>query len=238
MLDISLVKAALKKHVASGPVVIATSGGPDSMFLLHHCRKLLKREQIVVAHFNHQIRKESSKDARLVESYCLKNRLIFVQGQKDIPALLKGKKGSMEEVARKERYAFLRRIKAQTKADYILTGHHADDQVETILLHFVRGSGLHGLTGLQEAHDDILRPLLNYSKQDILSYCRKCKIPYRIDTTNLKANTSRNLLRLKIIPLLKKINPNFEKTLLQNSLQFRDIEDFLKKEAKHFLGMN
>lgn len=236
MLNLSFVQETLKKHIADSHVVVAVSGGPDSMFLLYVCQKTLKREQIVVAHFDHQIRKYSYKDAQLVEDYCSKNRLIFVQGTKDIQALLKKKKGSLEEVARTERYAFLRKIKSQCQAKYILVAHHRDDNVETMLLHFFRGSGLHGLTGLQELNADILRPLLGCSKKEILAYCKKNKVPFAVDKTNLQANTSRNMIRLKIIPLIKKINPGFDETLLQNSLQFRDIEDFLKKEARQFLN--
>ncbi len=235
MLDLLALKAKLSQYIQESPVVVAVSGGPDSMFLLWLCQKFLKKEQIIVAHFEHGIRKESNQDALLVHDYCLKHELTFVMESADIPTLAKQKGLSVETCGREARYLFLRSIKIQYKGRYILVAHHRDDQVETILLHFFRGSGIQGLSGMPEKQNDILRPLLEVEKKEILTYCKKHRIPYTIDKTNLQSTGSRNLIRLEILPLIRKINPHFEDTMLQNMIQYRDIAEYIEQEAMYFL---
>lgn len=217
-------------------VILAVSGGPDSMFLLDVCRRILGKARIVAAHFNHRVRSDSGIDEGIVRAYCAKHGIAFVHGSADIPHKAKTAKKGLEEIGRIARYAFLESVRKKEKAAYVLTAHHADDQVETILLHFVRGSGVHGLTGMPTLSNTILRPLLSITKKEILAYLKAKKIRYATDSTNLVPDTSRNLLRLEVIPLLEKINPGFAKTLLHSSALFSDLSSFLTKEAEAFLS--
>jgi tRNA(Ile)-lysidine synthase len=224
-------------HNNNTPLVIAVSGGPDSMGLLHLCIQTIPQKLLVVAHFDHQLRKEGRKDAMLVETYCVKHHLRYEYGKASVASLAKQEKRTLEEMGRIKRYQFLRQVKEKYQATHIVTAHHLDDQVETILLHLIRGSGLHGLTGMDVCSKDILRPLLSYRKQDIIDYCQKNKVPYRIDTTNKQPMYTRNIIRLKILPLMEKINPQVSNNILKTARQLKDIEDYLKHEASHFLNL-
>ncbi len=229
---LSRFKENIAPHIADKkPLIVAVSGGPDSMCLLHLLLKSVPRDHIIVGHFDHMIRKESGQDALFVADYCNRNGIACIIAQADIPLLAKKNKRSLEEMARIERYTFLRQLKHEYHASLVLTAHHRDDTVETILLHLIRGSGLQGFAGLQEKHQDILRPLLGYSKEELLRYCEKHQIPNRLDKTNLKPNTTRNMLRLKILPLLRGLNPNLEETLLRTATQMKDLQEFLATEA-------
>lgn len=216
-------------------VVLAVSGGPDSMFLLDVCRRVLEKGQILAAHFNHHVRKDSAVDEGIVRAYCAKHGIAFMLGSADIPRKAQMAKKGLEETGRIARYAFLERVRKKEKAAYILTAHHADDQIETILLHFIRGSGVHGLTGMPMLSGRILRPLLGVTKKEILAYLKAKKIRYATDSTNLVSDTSRNLLRLEVIPLIEKINPGFAKTILHSSALSSDLSVFLSDEAEAFL---
>lgn len=219
----------------NNPLIIAVSGGPDSMALLHLCLQTIPTKLLIVGHFNHQIRQESKKDAAFVAEYCKKNNLRYEYGQAPVAILAKQEKRTLEEMGRIQRYQFLRQAKEKYHADFILTAHHLDDQVETILLHLIRGSGLHGLTGMDLCTKDILRPLLSSPKKELIDYCRINKIAYQIDRTNAQSVYTRNMIRLKIIPMMEKINPQVKKNLLKTARQLKDIEDYLKQEALHFL---
>lgn len=230
------VAEVLAKFVSEGDsLVLAVSGGPDSMFLLDVCRHVLGKGRIVAAHFNHRVRGDSGIDEGIVRDYCAKHGIAFVLGSADIPKKSTSMKKGLEETGRIARYAFLESVRKKEKAAYVLTAHHADDQVETILLHFVRGSGVHGMTGMPILSGSLLRPLLGITKKEILSYLQAKKIRYATDSTNLAPDTSRNLLRLEVIPLLERINPGFAKTILHSSALSSDLSTFLSDEAEAFL---
>lgn len=236
MIRLSAVKKILQTYIHQYPVIIAVSGGPDSMCLLSICQKVLGVQNIVVAHLDHQIRKNSAQDAQLVEDYCKKYHIRYETTKANVPLRATKEKTSLEESARNVRYSFLREIKIKYHASYILTAHHKDDNIETILLHFIRGAGLRGLKGMQQQTGDLLRPFLPFSKPDLVQYCHKNKIPYHIDHTNNIPDTARNRIRLCIIPEIKKINPHFVETVLHNAQQFADIENWLQQEVKRFLN--
>lgn len=217
-------------------VVIAVSGGPDSMVLLDVCRHVLGQARITAAHFNHQVRQESGIDEGIVRDYCRRHGIALVLGSADIPRKSVALKKGLEETGRMERYAFLEAARTQVRARYVLTAHHADDQVETILLHFIRGSGIHGLTGMPVLSGTVLRPLLSIPKQQLLSYAKAKRIRCATDATNLVPDTSRNLLRLQGRALLEKINPSLGKTLLHGATLLADLAAFLSDEAEAFLS--
>lgn len=234
---VNRVSEALQIFIAKkDSVVLAISGGPDSMFLLDICRTILGKERITVAHFNHHIRRDSNVDEGIVNDYCQKYGISFVSGSEDVPRKSSSMKMGLEETGRIARYAFLEHVRKKVRAKYVLTAHHADDQIETILLHFIRGSGVHGLTGMPVLSGTILRPLLSITKKEILAYLKSEKIGYATDSTNLTPDTSRNLLRLQVIPLLAKINPSIAKTILHSAALFSDLSTFFSDEAEAFLS--
>lgn len=202
--------------------ILAFSGGPDSMYLLHFLLK--KGEKPVLAHLNHGLRgKESDLDEKFCKKIAKKHGLPFESEKISIKA------PGIEEKARNARYKFLEKIRRKYKAKKIYTAHHLNDNLETVLLNFIRGTGLNGLTGIKS--DKIERPLLQIPKSEILSFLKKNKIPYRKDSSNLDTKFSRNFIRHEIIPKLKKLNPNLEKIFQTNLENLLTIQDFLDKES-------
>ena len=199
---------------------LAVSGGVDSMVLLDiFCR--IRKEynlKLYVMHYNHKWRKDSHKDPELIKKYCSENKIKFLYKE------TKRKIIKDEEIAREERYSFFKNSAERLSLKIICTAHHRDDQLETILFRLARGTGPNGLFPIKEFREfpggiKIFRPLLNVWKKDILSYAVKNKISYREDKTNLDVIYKRNLIRRKILPLLKKINPEAG----NNILTFSDL---------------
>lgn len=227
---------------AACTLIIGVSGGPDSIALLDILMQLKKRRpfaslQIAVGHLNHGLRgKTADKDEifvrKTVEKYRKKygDSIIFESKRITLPG-----KSHVEIRGREERRKFFQTLKEKYGAEWIVLAHHADDNLESIFLHFLRGAGPAGLAGMQIAKDGIFRPLLVVSKQKILKYCRQKGLRFRIDRTNKENRFRRNLLRNKIFPLFAKINPSFKKTLIRNAEIFRNIETWLMNEAKCFL---
>lgn len=216
------------------PLIVAVSGGPDSVVLLD----LLDRagfQKITVAHVDHQIRKESTGDAVFVKKLSKQYGFPCVMKRVNIPCLAKLRKENLEAVARDERYEFFRELKKKRKAKYIVTAHQADDQVETVLFNMARGCGLDGISGMSVIDGDIFRPLLNFTKQEILDYAKSHQLKFRIDRTNQDPSYRRNLLRLKIIPKLKSINPNFVHTMSENIKIWSRANEYIHTLAKQFL---
>lgn len=202
--------------------ILAFSGGPDSVYLLH---KLLKKgDKPVLAHLNHGLRgKESDQDEEFCRKIAKKYGLIFETEKVSLTG------SGIEEKARNARYKFLEKIRRKYKAKKILTAHHLNDNIETVLLNFIRGTGLNGMTGIKS--DKIERPLLNTAKDEILTYLKKHRIKYRKDSSNLDTKFSRNFIRHEVIPQLKKLNPNLEKTFTKNLNNFKQLQDFLNEES-------
>src|SRR5690606_28106837 len=211
------------------PIILAVSGGPDSMGLLHLFFEA-GFKKTVVAHLDHQIRKDSHRDSELVENAAKKYRYIFEL--KKLPIKKIAGKENLEAVGREQRYKFFRELKKKYKAKFIVTAHHADDQIETILLNIVRGCGLEGLAGMSVMDGDLWRPLLSHSKQELETYCKKKKLKFLRESTNRDLEYRRNFLRLKVIPLLKKLNPNFLGTMESNLRIWSSTADYLQREAE------
>ncbi|OGJ42414.1 tRNA lysidine(34) synthetase TilS [Candidatus Peregrinibacteria bacterium RIFCSPLOWO2_01_FULL_39_12] len=234
----------LKKYISEKDRVVAgISGGPDSTFLL----RLLKQIpcKTVVAHINHGIRgKESDSDEKFVKELSKNFRFHFHQKKIDTPALSKKNKKGIEETARKIRYDFFEELAKKYKAKYILTAHHADDNIETILFNFTRGATLKGISGISELEmfdgkkTPLLRPLLIFSKKQITDYLNFKKIKFCIDKTNENTIYKRNLIRKKVIPNLKLINPSLIETVAKNSQNLREILDYLQQSATEWISEN
>lgn len=222
-MDIKNFFAQHKIILQQKKLVIAASGGPDSMALLEMLNRLKKSENftLIVAHFDHQLRNDSKLETQLLMDYCDKNHLSFENGiwhKNEQPI------AGIEAAARHFRYAFLSRIVEKYQADYLLTAHHGDDLLENILLKFIRSgnpSEMDSLQAVSQMHGTtLLRPLLAYSKAELLQFDLKNKIAFVEDETNNEDDTLRNRLRHHVVPLLKQENPK----LIENALRFSEDE--------------
>lgn len=222
-------------------IVIGVSGGPDSVCLLHILHSLKKEFglKLIVAHVNYKSRgKDSDRDEKHVSKLAQKFGLkIYI---KRLPITKCGKKENIEEKFRKIRYDFFEKILKKEKADKIAVAHTKDDQVETIIMFFLRGAGLRGLSGMEILRDRIIRPLLLTSRADILKYLKQHKLKYRKDVTNEDVTFTRNKIRHKLIPYLEsEFNPNLKNTLTLAARAIRDDYDLLvalaNKKAKKLI---
>lgn len=204
-----------------GEVIVGVSGGADSLCLIHLLRQLCgpgKRYPGVTlhaAHLNHMLRgAESEHDASAVASLMDEWKLPCTLGTVDVPTLAKMERRSLEDAARVARYRFLREL---ARGGRIAVAHHADDQVETLLLHWLRGSGLAGLVGMSPRQDDIIRPLLEITRAETQAYCRSHGIVPLEDHSNSDPRFLRNRVRHELLPLLQQLNPGIQNTLLRNA---------------------
>lgn len=187
---------------------LAVSGGLDSMVLLYLLQQL--PYEIAVLHCNFQLRGlESFGDQDFIKSYCDQNNIPVFITQFDTEAFAKDYKMSTQVAARELRYSWFYELLESENFDYILTAHHADDNLETFIINLTRGTGLDGLTGIPEENDKIIRPLLPFSREDILKYAEENSIEWREDSSNASNKYLRNKIRHDLVPILKEINPNF-----------------------------
>lgn len=190
-------------------ICIATSGGIDSMALCH----LLIQNNIPfsIAHCNFNLRGEESEgDELFVKLFAEINHIPIYIERFETEKLAKENKTSIEEEARNLRYDFFNRLTKEHSFDYILTAHHQDDNVETILMRLISGTGISGLVGIPRFRDpNFYRPLLNYSRKEIEAFVLENKIEFRTDSSNLELKYKRNKIRNEIIPLIEKINPSY-----------------------------
>lgn len=214
-------------------LIVGTSSGPDSMCLLHYLMTNTNKK-IICAHVNHNIRKQSQLEQNYLKKYCRENNLIF-----ELLVIDKYVENNFENEARKKRYQFYENLTKKYHCNYIFLAHHGDDQIETILMKITRGSNLEGYAGLKPItkinNYYIVRPLLNYTKQDILNYNQKHHITFFIDRTNKNTTYTRNRFRHNIIPLLKQEDPNIHLKFQKYSQMLLEHNDFLNFETKKIL---
>lgn len=205
-----IVNKYLQKE-GSGKLVLAISGGVDSMVLWHILRS--NAHQLIICHVNHGLRdEESDKDAAFVKEQATAQGLPYFErhiGQE----LHAGSQTNMHQASRALRYAFFEEIRVEYHADLILTAHHMDDVHETMIHHFHRGTGIKGLQGIPEQNGSILRPMLNVSKEAILNYAQAHQLSYRNDSSNQTTKYTRNAIRLQLIPILQSLYPNHQSRL-------------------------
>jgi tRNA(Ile)-lysidine synthase len=204
-----------------GEVVVAVSGGSDSLCLLHLLHSLCGPDKLYpgvrlrVAHLNHQLRdEESAREAEEVAQLAAAWELPVVIGSIDVPALARREQRSLEDAARVARYRFLREV---ARGGRIAVAHHADDQVETLLLHWLRGGGIASMVGLQPLQQDIIRPLLAITHADTQAYCAAHGLVPLEDASNTDTRFLRNRIRHELLPLLEAINPGFRATQLRTA---------------------
>ncbi|MDH7912444.1 tRNA lysidine(34) synthetase TilS [Winogradskyella sp. SYSU M77433] len=216
-------------------LVIAISGGIDSVALAHLCHKL--NFDFALAHCNFNLRgKESDADEDFVLD--LGEQLdveVFVQNF-DTEAYAEENKCSIQMAARELRYDWFSELALQLNFDYILTAHHADDNLETFLINFTRGTGLNGLTGIPELNGNIARPLLPFSRETIEAYAKSENIAWREDSSNSSRKYLRNKLRHDVIPILKEINPNVLDSFQNTLSNLKETEAIVNQSIKGFLS--
>jgi len=253
------VRNTIRKHhmLPPGSVIVGVSGGADSVALLHILLQLQGELGIRVyaAHLNHRIRgEEADADQACVERLAERWQVPLVVASADVPALARQRKLAIEEAARQARYTFLLRAARDVGARAVAVAHHADDQAETVLMHFLRGAGLAGLRGILPVSDltrlrmgapeDLLRgepvllvrPLLEVSKAHILAYCRDNGLDFRFDRSNLDQTYFRNRLRHELLPMLETYNPNIREVLRRAAAVAADDYAFLHHELQKAWG--
>lgn len=199
-------------------IVVAVSGGPDSMCLLDNLLYLkedLKVKEIIVAHINHMLRDEANIETEYVKEYCKsKNVRCFVK-YVNIKEIAERKKIGTEEAGRKERYKFFDEVSNEINASKIAIAHNCNDNVETILMHMLRGSGITGLCGIRPYREDkYIRPLIKCNRDEIEEYCRQENLNPKYDQSNNDNIYTRNKIRNELIPYIKKeFNPNIIETI-------------------------
>lgn len=225
-------------------LVVAVSGGPDSMCLINSLLNIKEyilykysiKYTMCIAHFNHKIRKESKQEKEYVKEYAKINNLEFCYKEENIIEMAKETKTTIEECARNQRYIFLNDILEKTNSNKIVVAHNQNDNVETILLNIIRGSGIQGLVGMTYRFKNIIRPMLDITKEEVLKYCEEKNINPCIDKTNFSEEYKRNKVRLKLIPYLKEeYNQNIEQTITRMSKIIEQEEDFMKKYTDEVL---
>jgi len=236
-MNTNILKHIVENIRPKSTVILAFSGGPDSVYLFHQLLEAKKKLsfKIVLAHLNHKLRdKESEADENFCLMFAKNNNTPIEIEEKNISII----KGNLEDNARKFRYIFFEKIRQKYKADFILTAHHLDDNIETFLMNFLRGSGLKGLCGMQIKSAKILRPLLEITKNEILKYLEENCIKFRTDKTNFDDSYTRNNIRKNIVPLLKKIQPSLKDVFLRNWETLSETQRFVDKEAEKWILKN
>lgn len=214
-------------------VVIGVSGGPDSMALLYIMNEFKEKIgfNIVCAHINHNMRKASDQEKIDLENYCKENNIIF-----EYIKIKKWGDDNFHNEARSVRYNFFEELITTYGAKYLMTAHHADDLMETILMRIVRGSTLKGYSGfarvVNKDNYKIIRPLITVTKEEILNFDKEKGIKYAIDESNNEDHYTRNRYRHVILPFLKKEDPNVHKKFLKFSETLLENSDFIDFEAK------
>jgi len=221
-------------------VIVAVSGGPDSVFLLHslgRLKKKLKIKELIVCNLDHGLRgKESEDDSDFVKglSKDLGTGLVHKKIDKNI---LRSGDLSTEEAARLERYKFFKESAKKTGATVIATGHTLDDQAETVLMRLVKGSSLKGAIGIppvrMEGSVRFIRPLLELSKDEIQKYLDGGKVAYRIDRTNFEPVYFRNVVRREVIPFLERYNPRIKRALFNFAEHLREDFEFIREARQN-----
>ena len=207
--------------------ILGFSGGADSSALLYFLKERTKN--LLCVHVNHMIRgEEAERDERHAEEICREYGVKFLSFKVDVPKIASESGKGLEEAARDVRYEIFNRLLSEhPEYKCIITAHNADDNLETVIFNLSRGTGTRGIIGIRAVQGKIFRPLIEASKDEVLSFCEENKIPYVTDSTNADTKYTRNHIRHKIIPELKKLNPS----VLDSCLRLGEI---LAEDEKYF----
>lgn len=234
----ALVRSTIRRHglvPAGGRVAVALSGGPDSVALLHLLRDLEADGDLTVAgilHFNHQLRPAADDDERFCRDLADDLRLPIETGRADVRAEARARKRSVEDMARRLRYAFFEDAAQRLRAEAVAVGHSQDDQAETFLLRILRGSGTRGLGGIRPKAGLIVRPLLETSRQRLREFAADRQLAFRDDETNQDLSIPRNRVRHELLPYLSRaFSPGIVEVLAREASLAQIDEDHLQREA-------
>jgi len=209
---------------------LAVSGGLDSMVLLHLFQQL--DYEIAVLHCNFQLRGlESFGDQEFVRNYTHQHNIPLFFTQFDTVSFAEDYKLSTQIAARELRYSWFYEQLETQQGDYLLTAHHADDNLETFLINLSRGTGLEGLTGIPAQNDRIIRPLLPFSRKEIEEYAKENQLTWREDSSNASDKYVRNKIRHHLIPLLKELNPNFMNSFSKTQGYLQESQELVEDAA-------
>ncbi len=229
-------KYCMTECIARG-VLVGLSGGADSVLLLIFLWKLKKdlNFSLSAMHINHMIRADSAnRDEEFSKSICKALGIEFHCERCDVPRIAKERSIGIEECARDVRYsAFAHCIDSEAQLEYIATAHNASDNTETFIFNSMRGSGLNGLCGISPIRDKVIRPLLSISKNDIRELLDHSAIPYVTDETNAEDTYTRNYIRHNIIPMLTRITPNPDRSVMRTVSSLKRDNDYLCRIAKN-----
>ena len=218
-------------------VLVAVSGGPDSMCLLnilYNLKDSLKID-LFVAHVNHLIRDDAKDDAEYVEKFCENKNIQFFLKECDVTQKSKQEKLSVEEAGRNARYDFFKEIAKKYNINKIAIAHNKNDVAETLIMNILRGTGTQGLKSISKKNDIYIRPLLNIDREKIEEYCDKNNLEPRIDSTNFVNTYTRNKIRNIVIPYIKEeFNPNIIETLVRLSQIVIEEQEFIDLEVEKY----
>lgn len=217
-------------------ILVAVSGGVDSVYMLHN---LIEQgyTNLGVVHFNHNIREESNDDAKLVNDCATKYNLVFHYSSTDVKSIAEERKESIELCGRNLRRGFFYGVMKNQDYEWLALAHHADDQAETVLFNFLRGTGVHGLAGMLKIDQEqqIFRPLLDKTKDEIIDLATEAGLKWNEDYTNQGTNYDRCWIRNQIMPQLVERREGTKKVLSNAANFFSDMSDYFKHTAQVWL---
>ncbi len=216
-------------------VLLAVSGGVDSMVLAN----LFLKSEIAIGliHCNFQLRRdESNLDEDFIRAFAEEKKVPIFVTRFDTKNFADDAKLSIQEAARILRYRYFEEIRTTEKYDFISTAHHFSDSIETSLFHLIRGTGIRGLLGIPNRNGSIVRPLLPFSKDEILEYATESRLKWRDDSSNLKTDYTRNKIRLELMPLLLDLNPSLEKSMWESMRSFAQTQSLAEDAAAAVLS--
>ena len=216
-------------------VLVAVSGGPDSMSILNYLLENKEELEIVLlaCHVNHGIRENAKIDEEYVKDYCDKNNIKLFINHSDVISIAKETKRGLEETGRKIRYDFFKEIAQKEKIDKIVVAHNKNDNAETVIMNALRGSGLAGLKGIEPVREKYIRPLIECGREEIEEYCKRKNLNPRHDESNDDNTYTRNKIRNVVLPFIKEeFNPNIVDTLKRLSDIVKEDEEYINGQAK------
>lgn len=209
-------------------LLLAVSGGVDSVVLCELCKQA--GYDFAIAHCNFQLRgDDSERDEKFVSGLAVKYNVSFYVVKFETKEIAREKKISTQEAARELRYHWFEEIRKKNDYQYILTAHHADDNIETVTMNFFRGTGIKGIRGIEPKHDRIVRPLLFARRSELEEFLKNNQLEFVSDSSNLKDDYTRNYFRNQVIPLIEKSFPGVNENILSGIARFREVESLYQQ---------
>ena len=217
-------------------IILACSGWPDSMFLAYQILETSFAKNLVICYFNHKTRVQTDEEEEYLKNLAKKKWCKFEVAECDFGKIQKlYPNKSYEELAREKRYQFFDAVMNIYNSKYVLTAHHLDDRIETMLFNMLRGTKLTWLINMSESRGWILRPLLSFEKSNILEYLEENKLRYFLDSSNMNNEITRNMIRNEILPLFESVHPEHKKNVSKLLDYFSELKDNIDTQVQDFL---